>query len=63
MLISNLKKAFSGEKVYTETEARKLMAFAVNEVAAEIKKFNAGAVDKPLDECIDAAVESYLKGP
>ena len=63
-ILRNLKKVFSNEKLYTETEARKLIAFTVHKVADEIKAFNAGAVDKPLDKCVDDAVEKFLKdGP
>ena len=58
----NLKRLFSGEKLYTETEARKLMAIAATQVAEKIKNFNAGAVDVPLDKYVDAALAEYLQG-
>lgn len=58
---NNLKKLFSGEKLYTETEVRKCMAIAATGVATKIKTFNAGAVDVPLDKFVDTAVEEYLK--
>ena len=60
----NLKRLFSRERLYTETEVRKIIGLTIDKFAEDVKNFNAGAVDVPLDKHVDGAKEKFLKdGP